>query len=779
MRAPLVPAAATVWATALVAVMFPGAAVWIALGLWGAVVAVCAGLVALPAVRRRRGIALLAVALAVSAAAASHVALAGPARDAAASFGVENGRAVEVTAVVASKVSPAASGALWFDADAGLLTAGDVSRRVAVPIAVSVAPENVALGPRGLDLGARVVARGTAKVAGAGDRAVLVVFASRGVEVVDLSGDGAAVASGLRHGLVRLASTLPGDGGRLLPGLSVGDTSAVGAELDSAMKLSSLSHLTAVSGANCAIIVGLVFGACALAGARRWVRVACALAALGGFVVLVTPEPSVVRAAAMATVAMLAVLLGRTAIGLSVLCVAIVVLLVGDPWLATSLGFALSAAATAALLVLAPPLARGLGRFMPRALALVLAVPLAAQLACGPLLILVNPVVPLHGVVANLVAGPAAPVATVLGLAACLLAPVLPWLASAIAGVAWAPAAWVAATATTVSALPAASVPWWEGWGGLAALALLGACIVVLIVRVRGSPRRVLVLRGVAVVVVAGAVGALSGLAALSGPLGRLTTPSGWAVAACDVGQGDAVLVRSAGSVALIDTGPDPAPLRACLARLGVDRIDLAVLTHYDLDHVGGAEAIIGRAGIVLHGPVDGADDAALLRRLDAGGARVVAAHAGMSGSLGDARWRVLWPRDGSRAFEAGNDSSVVVDVRGGGVPASLFLGDLSASPQAALTASGMLRPPYAIVKVAHHGSADQHPDLYRAARAAVALVCVGADNTYGHPRAEVLALLASTGTRVARSDRDGLVLLTPTAGGLDVWRERVPPGSG
>ena len=125
------------------------------------------------------------------------------------------------------------------------------------------------------------------------------------------------------------------------------------------MKESSLSHLTAVSGANCAIVVGLAFGAVAAAGGSRAARVAGGVVALIGFVLLVTPEPSVVRAAAMALIAMLGVLLGRTGAGIAVLCLAVTVLLVADPWLAGSLGFALSAVATGSLLLWARPLAPG------------------------------------------------------------------------------------------------------------------------------------------------------------------------------------------------------------------------------------------------------------------------------------------------------------------------------------------------------------------------------------------------------------------------------------
>lgn len=144
---------------------------------------------------------------------------------------------------------------------------------------------------------------------------------------------------------------------------------------------------------------------------------------------------------------------------------------------------------------------------------------------------------------------------------------------------------------------------------------------------------------------------------------------------------------------------------------------------------------MLGRVGTVVHGPpVDPPDDR-LLDELRAEGARLVSGTAGVEGVLGRARWRSVWPPPDSHAFPSGNDASVVLDVRGGGVPASLFLGDVSESPQRALAASADLTPPYAVVKVAHHGSRDQYPGLYAEAEPSVALIGVGADNDYGHPR--------------------------------------------
>ncbi len=772
----MVPVAAGTWAAALAATLSPSAAGGIALTLW-VVCLICLGTIAAARRRGRRGGegrarigVILVLVSAAAAGAASHVALAQPARVEAEGFALGGGRAMVIQATVVGKVESRATGEWVFDARADHVQTGSLGESVGFDISIRVQPSDVDRADD-LDVGAQIEARGTARPAPTGDRAVLTVSASRGVDVSRGPTGILAAASDLRRGLVRSAGDLPPPGAGLVAGLAVGDTSAVSAELDAAMKESSLSHLTAVSGANCAIVVGLVFGAIAAMGGSRRARVAGGTGALIAFVVLVTPEPSVVRAATMAAIAMLGVLLGRTGAGLAVLSLAVAVLLIADPWLAGSLGFALSAVATGSLLLLARPLASGLQRWMPRAVALALSVPLAAQLACGPLLVIVTPTVPLYGVIANLLAAPAAPLATIAGLAACLTAP-LPWVQSGLTAIAWLPASWIAATAETVSALPGDQVPWLEGWVGVAALSAVSAAVLTVVAVTRARSRRLRLLRTGAGLLLAVMAGVVGGGAALASTAGRWTLPGGWSVIACDVGQGDAVLLRSAGTVALIDTGPDPAVLQSCLSRVGVARIDLLVLTHFDLDHVGGVGAVVGRVATVVHGPAETADAALVIAQLADAGARTVRASAGMRGMLGGAQWNVLWPPARSRAFPEGNDASIVLDVRGGGVPASLFLGDLSASPQAALVASGRLAPPYDIVKVAHHGSADQDPLLYEYAEPAVALVTVGVGNTYGHPRAEVLDLLDDIGVRVARTDEQGLIALWRDGSDLLVWRE-------
>ena len=778
-RLRLLPVAAATWATALLSTLVPTSAGLAAAGLW----AVAMLIVLRWAVRRRpharasragRAGAIVLLALVASATAASHVALAQPARTAVDHLSLGGGRAVSFAATVTGKIEHRPTGEWVFDAVAERVSAGDEAEPVRLEITVRARPADVDR-PDLLDVGARVEVSGTARAAPSGDRAVLTVSASRGVRVTSEARGVLSAAAQLRRGLLAATAGLPDPGAGLIPGLAVGDTLAVSSETDAAMKESSLSHLTAVSGANCAIVVGLAFGAVAAAGGSRGARIAAGMIALAGFVVLVTPEPSVVRAGAMAAIAMLGVLLGRTGAGLSLLSLAVTGLLVADPWLAGALGFALSAVATGSLLLFARPLADGLTTRMPRPLALALSVPLAAQLACGPLLVAITPTVPVYGVIANLLAAPAAPVATVVGLAACLAAPA-PALQSGLTAIAWLPAAWIAGTAQTFSALPGDQVPWLEGPAGVAALAIVSLAIGIVVIAPR---RRTRSLRTSAGLLLAAVVGVVAGVGALSSIAGRWTLPERWGVLACDVGQGDAVLVRSAGSVALIDTGPDPEALERCLARVGIDQIDLLVLTHFDSDHVGGAAGVADRVTTVVHGPIGSADAERVRAAFEKQGADTLLARPGMQGTLGTASWRVLWPPADSRAFPAGNDASVVLDIRGGGLPTSLFLGDLSASPQTALAASGAPDPPYDLVKVAHHGSADQDTRLYALADPAAALVTVGADNSYGHPRAEILGPLHDLGATVARTDTQGVIALWRTDAGVQVWREHgsgVPP---
>ena len=643
---------------------------------------------------------------------------------------------------------------------------GDVHLDVSVPARAFGVASTTKLG-----IGSVVRLRGTIASTEPGDDIAFLLFTDEAPEALENPPPIFDWANSLRDGFRTAAASLPGDGGALLPGLAIGDTSAVPPDLDEAMKASSLSHLTAVSGANCAVVIALVMLVTARLRMPRGARIAVSLVVLAVFVVLVTPEPSVLRAAVMALLLLISAALGRGAQGLPMLALAVIVLLAGDPWLARDYGFTLSVLATGGLLLLSGPLTRVLARGLPTPIAAILAIPLAAQLACQPVLILLAPSIPVFGVVANVIAGPAAPAATVIGLLACVALPIVPPVGVLLAFIAWLPAAWIAASARFFAELPGSRVDVVEGWPGVVLIATL-TLLWLMAVLSRRVKWRAIAASTLAILAVV-ALGATVGTAVRTG----ISRPAAWQIAMCDVGQGDATVVRDGPFYAVIDAGPEPQSMTRCLDHLGIERVDLLVLTHFDLDHVGGATALIGRADTVLIGPEDRPEAGRLLDELRGGGAKVEQVHQGDSGALGTLDWQVLWPPARTAGIEPGNDSSLVLQMRGNTACArclrSLFLGDLGEDAQNRLAGSTRITQ-VDVVKVAHHGSRDQSPRLYEQGGATVGLIGVGADNDYGHPTPQLLDILEATNTTVLRTDVDGLVLLAP---GVDtrvtVWVER------
>lgn len=771
------------WGAVGILIGVPAVLPMAAIGLWSAALCAlaCGRVAGLRGSRNLRrifpsGAALVVVALtlAVMALVVSVAAVRAPVRQPAELIAAANaGRHATVTVIATETGYPGRP----FDATLTSVVLGTVTLTVAVPI--TVFPPAFTPGAPLVAIGSTVVASGALVAGDPGDSSAFRLFARDAPRVTTLPPRVLAAADSLRSGFLAVAVALPSDGGALLPGLAIGDTSAVSDTLDTAMKLSSLSHLTAVSGANCAVIIAIIM----LMGARlrlpRVVRVAASSACLVGFVVLVTPQPSVLRAAVMAGIVLATMATGRPVSGLPVLALAVLVLLLSDPWLARSYGFVLSVLATAGLLLIARPLAARLSNWLPGWVALLIAIPLAAQLACQPVLLLLNPAIPTYGVVANVLAGPAAPLATVLGLLACVLLPILPPVALLIAKLAWLPSAWIAAVARFFVDLPGSSLPWPGGAVGVLLCTVVTGCSLAVALRVGG--RRVRLVSAITLVAaLVGFVGVCVGDQVRT----QLSRPGDWQIAACDSGQGDAVLVRSRGQVALIDTGPDPGLLTDCLNDLGISAIDLLVLTHYDLDHVGGTAAVLGRVTRALVGPTADRDDERLAERLAAGGAAVEHVSQGLTGMLGELGWRVLWPKPTVSGAATGNDASVTLRFDGagecaGGCLSAVFLGDLGEEQQGRVLAANPGLAPVDVVKVAHHGSADQNERMYQRLLAGVGIIGVGTDNGYGHPNDRLLAILQRSGTLATRTDLQGMVLVSPRAdGGQSVWSERTMPAA-
>lgn len=277
------------------------------------------------------------------------------------------------------------------------------------------------------------------------------------------------------------AGWLDADARGLLPGMVTGDTSGLDEQLEAAMKTVGLTHLTAVSGANCSLILGALLLAARSVRLARLAAAACALAGLGLFVLMVGPHASVLRASLMGAIALASLAGGRAGRGLSFLCLAVIALLLGDPALGTSFGFLLSVLATLGIIVLGRRIMDWVPHSVPRWAAAAIAVPLSAQLLCGPVIVVLQPQFATYSLLANMLVAPLVAPVTILGTAAVPLVPLLPWLAAALIGVAGLFAAGVAGIARFTAGLPGAAPPWPEGPFGLLTMMLFSVLTAVAI----------------------------------------------------------------------------------------------------------------------------------------------------------------------------------------------------------------------------------------------------------------------------------------------------------
>jgi competence protein ComEC len=526
------------------------------------------------------------------------------------------------------------------------------------------------------------------------------------------------VAAGVRAAMRQAAGTT--DPGWLLSGMTLGQDEGLSGGARTAMQDSGLSHLTAVSGANCAILLVVVHWLCGWLRVPRWGRTAVAAAVLGGFVATVGPEPSVLRAAVMAGVTMAGALLGGRRAAGHVLQVSALFLLLIDPWLAYSVGFMLSIAATAGLILLVE---RG-----------PLAATVAAQVATFPILVAIGGAVGLRTVIANVVVTPLAAVIPLVGLAAAGLQ----WLAGAGRAIAGA-GRWLCTLVLAVARWDVvAPMSWLTGGLGVAVAAVVALTAVTV-------GRRHLV---VVTIVLVGCI-------SMAARLGDPWPPGDWWLVGCDVGQGDGFVVRSQGHVVVIDTGPDPQVMDGCLDRLGVDAVDLLVITHFHADHVGGLRGVItGRPVAAVwispcHEPAEQYQAAApALAALP-----VATPLPGTTVRVGDLWLQVVWPQRIIYAGSVPNNASLSLLLKGpqGSVA---FLGDVEPEAQSAILRSFDIHAD--IVKVPHHGSAQFVPELPSGVGPQIALVGVGAGNTFGHPAPEAVSAWQQVGATVFTTEANG-----------------------
>jgi competence protein ComEC len=632
--------------------------------------------------------------------------------------------------------------------------------------------------------------------------------------VGEAAGPGAVIDGIRRAGDDALTHALPEPQAGLASGILIGLRERVDRQLAGAFTTAGVSHVVAISGWNIAIV-----GATIAALLRPWPRrrrAVATLLAIGAYTILTGASASVLRAAVMATVVLVARETGRSGRAAAALGWAVVGLILASPTLVTDPGFALSAAATGGLIAWATPLTRRFaawrGGQLPGWLSESLGVSLAAEFATLPIALVWFGRVPIVAPIVNLLVVPiVAPAMAAGGVALVGGAITAAGAPAPIATLLGLPA-WAALSAMIVIVRAAAALPFASATLGpplnLMAACVAGGAVVVVVLRRAGrlqvrermphvlvrssgsdagvvadlparaaapmkrpkaptSPRRpsrrpVRILVAVLALVVVGA-----GAVALTRPDGQVR------ITVLDVGQGDAILVDAdRGARMLIDGGPDPDRLLVALdAHVPAwdRRIDLLVLTHPHEDHVAGMALLLERYRVArvvepgMRGP--GPGYRAWVAELGAEGRTAGRLSTGDTFTLDDIRLDVLWPDRGSVPAEptdtgTGINNVSIVLLGTFGRERFLLAGDIEEGIDPTLLARGLPRVDF--LKVAHHGSRTSSTQAFLdAVRPRIAAVSAGAGNPYGHPAPATIERLRAHHAEVFRTDLDGTVDVT------------------
>lgn len=573
----------------------------------------------------------------------------------------------------------------------------------------------------------------------------------------------------VRDAVARAAGADP-QAAAVVTAILIGDRAGLSTGVERRMQRAGTYHVIAISGGNVALFAALAWAVSRIVLRSRRLALAAAMLMVAAYGLLVGTGASVGRAVAAAVLFLSATLVDHRAPPLNVIALVGIVFLLWDPLALTDLGFLLSFGATVGILLAAPGwvaivrarmAAEVANPWIARAGLAVCGVWLAtaaAELALLPIQAGAFHRVTLAGLVLNFVAIPAMAVVQMAGIAivaadasgATMLLPA----ASAAARIgAWA----LMDSAALVDAVPSltwrvAAPPWWL----VAAYALPCAAL---------AWRRATRLHTACAALAACAAAAIACPAAgRSWPDGRLR------LTMFDVGQAEAigvrlpsgrsVLVDAAGPLERFDIG-DRVLVPALLAR-GATRLDLLALTHADLDHAGGAAAIIAdlRPARVLEGiaPPLHRERNALADAAAASGATMESVRAGSTLMCDGVLFRILhppppeWERQKVR-----NDDSLVIEIVFGAV-SILLMGDAGEAVEpvvAAQLAPARVR----ILKAGHHGSRTSTSQaLLEAARPAAVLISAGRGNFYGHPSPQVIARVQRAGAQTFRTDQDGQI---------------------
>ncbi len=555
--------------------------------------------------------------------------------------------------------------------------------------------------------------------------------------------------------LDRITQVFPEDAEAFARALLMSDRSGIDYELNTAFKVSGISHIIAVSGLHVSILFGLIY---TVTTKRRFLACILGIPALLLFAAVVGFTPSVNRACIMQSLMLIAMAADRDYDAKTALAFAVLVMVVANPMAILSVSLQLSAGAVLGILMFSQRISAYLlpekrlkkgNRLLKRTLHWLvssLSVTLSAMVFTTPLVAYYFGCVSLIGIVTNLLT--LWVISFVFyGIMFCLAVSavsvtVSAWLAAAIAF----PIRYVLLIARSLSKLPMAAVYTVSIY---VVIWLIGTYVMLTVFLLMKKKRPVLLACCIVLTL------ALSQLMAWTEPLLDRCR-----VTVLDVGQGQSILLQSDGKTFLVDCGGDSSEQAADLAAetllsQGISRLDGIIVTHYDEDHADGLQYLLTRIRtdrLILPHISDEEQVGAKLSLLTDGSVQYI--REDVSYQFEHTQLTVVGPY----SYDAGNESSLCVLFQSGDCDI-LITGDRSTLGERVLLQTHML-PQLDLLIVGHHGSASSTGEaLLAVTRPKTAVISVGEDNRYGHPSDEVLQRLAEIGCEVYRTDIHGTII--------------------
>lgn len=556
----------------------------------------------------------------------------------------------------------------------------------------------------------------------------------------------------IRNNFILSTKKISSEGSELLPGLILGDTRFQSKLLKEDMKSSGLTHLTAVSGGNIAILIVALSFLFRKIKVNLKIQIILIFIFLLFFAFLVRTEPSVIRASLMASIVLISLLYGVFKQGINALLITICIALLLDPNLATSWGFSLSVFATFGLLIFTEPILGYLIKSFPwlnQNFLMIISVALAAQFSTMGLVAGFTGLISIWSVIANTLVSPIVPVVTILGYLGLIVSNFDPVIAIIFNLPAAVFANWIVIISHYFANQSFSTLKISNG--------ILGFLIANLILLVIIYAIKKFQIASILISIMLTLLFIFTGKYLFF----RSDWPlKNWQFAMCDVNQGDGLVIKdSLGKTIVVDVGPDGKLMSKCLNKLGIKRIDILLLTHFHLDHVEGLKDVLRNHEIkmVFTSWIKEPYEESIRVEQILRNHEINNLISGQKINIGKIKLTCLWPTSNKMEIESvANNSSLVVlvEIENASI---LLTGDVEPPAQEVIR-SMWNKLQVDVIKIPHHGSKFQDALFPEWSGARLALISAGVENTYGHPSKEAIELYKKSKMKVLSSSSSGSV---------------------